>query len=306
MTTTVRMRIGALAAAALGAAVAAAVPAAQQQAAQPRPFTGGTFEASGVAHVPKTNGVLFVDDNRTREIFWMELGPDGAQRAPAAAVPLPLEIEDPEGIAGDGTFFYVVGSQSKGHGPDGAGLARFTFDPKSRGIDRVETITRLKAWLVDQVPELEGIDPARANDDFNIEGLAWDAAGARLLLGFRTPVVDGQALIVPITLRDASGAFAVENLQAEQALRVPLGGVGIRGLDHDPRTKSILIVAEPSSGTGRSRGFSLVEWTPGAADARMVTTFDPAMQPEGVTRLAGAQVSGTVVVFDNSRHTLIR
>ena len=170
----------------------------------------------------------------------------------------------------------------------------------------METIARLKAWLVDQVPELEGIDPSRANEDFNIEGLAWDSAGARLLLGFRTPVVDGQALIVPITLRDAKGAFAVENLQAERALRVPLGGVGIRGLEHDPRTKSILIIAEPSSGKGGSGGFSLVDWTPGAPDVRAVTTFDPSMQPEGVTRLAGAEVSGTVVVFDNSRHTLIR
>src|SRR3712207_2160569 len=37
------------------------------------PFDGGTFEASGVAHVPGTDGVLFVDDGRWEEIFWMRV-----------------------------------------------------------------------------------------------------------------------------------------------------------------------------------------------------------------------------------------
>ncbi len=42
-------------------------------------FSGGTFEASGVAHVPGTDGVLFVDDGRPNEIFWMRLGTDRKQ-----------------------------------------------------------------------------------------------------------------------------------------------------------------------------------------------------------------------------------
>jgi hypothetical protein len=36
-------------------------------------FTGGMFEASGVVHAPGTDGVLFVDDGRPNEIFWMRL-----------------------------------------------------------------------------------------------------------------------------------------------------------------------------------------------------------------------------------------
>ncbi|MCA1567628.1 MAG: hypothetical protein LC803_18665 [Acidobacteria bacterium] len=44
------------------------------------PFDGGTFEASGVAHVRGTDGVLFVDDGRTDEVFWMRLG-EGRRQA---------------------------------------------------------------------------------------------------------------------------------------------------------------------------------------------------------------------------------
>lgn len=306
MITVARARFLSLGAAAgLATLLSAAAGAQQGPSGQARPITGGTFEASGVAAVPNSPGVLFVDDNRTREIFWMELGPDGAQRGAAVAVPLGAEIEDPEGIAGDGTHFYVVGSQSKGKGPAGAGLVRFTFDAKSRRVEGVQIISRLKAWLVEQVPELEGIDAAGADENFNIEGLAWDAAGARLLLGFRTPVADGAALIVALKLRDPGAAFAVENLQVDgRALRVPLGGAGIRALDYDPQTKSLLIVAEPI-GNGGSRGFSIVEWTPGASEVRSVATFDASMQPEGVARLPGPQ-AGTLVVFDTSRYTVVR
>ena len=36
-------------------------------------FDGGPFESSGVVSVPGTDAVLFVDDGRVREIYWMQL-----------------------------------------------------------------------------------------------------------------------------------------------------------------------------------------------------------------------------------------
>lgn len=69
----------------LGCAVVAAVREESRGIKNPFPessapltaFTGGTFEASGVAHVPGTDGVLFVDDGREDEVFWMRLGEGG-------------------------------------------------------------------------------------------------------------------------------------------------------------------------------------------------------------------------------------
>ena len=65
-------------------------------------FDGGKFEASGVAHVPGTNGVLFVDDGRTDEIFWMRLGEGRGQAGAIKAVKLGASVIDLEGITHDG------------------------------------------------------------------------------------------------------------------------------------------------------------------------------------------------------------
>src|SRR5918997_387275 len=65
--------------------------AADPAAGPPAPmtaFTGGTFEASGVAHVPGTDGVLFVDDGRDDEVFWMRLTGGRAQAGEIKAIGL--------------------------------------------------------------------------------------------------------------------------------------------------------------------------------------------------------------------------
>ena len=109
-------------------------------AAAPRAIAGGRFEASGVAHVPGSNQLLFVDDGRPREIFLMEITADGRQQGRAVPVSLAANITDLEGITSDGRHFYVVGSQSKTTGFEGDGLVRFTYDPATRKTDRVERI----------------------------------------------------------------------------------------------------------------------------------------------------------------------
>ena len=82
-------------------------------AAEPARIAGGRFEASGVVHVPSTQGVLFVDDRRTSEVFWMELNGDGSQKSPAVSIPLDVDVTDLESITHDGASFSIVGSQSK-------------------------------------------------------------------------------------------------------------------------------------------------------------------------------------------------
>jgi hypothetical protein len=135
-----------------------------QPAAQ-RKIAGGTFEASGVVSVPGTNGALFVDDGQTQKIFWMELTADGAQKGAAVEVPLPaVDVVDLEGMTTDGKYFYAVGSQSKTVGFDGDGLIRFTFDPATRQIGRVESVRALKRFLATNVAELKGTEHRPGRD----------------------------------------------------------------------------------------------------------------------------------------------
>lgn len=265
------------------------------------PFiSGGQFEASGVVSVPGSQGVLFVDDSQRQQIFWMEMGPDGTQVGGVTPVALGADVMDPEGITANSTHFFVVGSQSKPTGSEGDGLARFRFDRTSRRVSGVERITGLKGWLAGKVAELRGFEGRSGDDALNIEGLAWDPAGQRLLLGLRSPVVDGQALIIPLSLINPAAAFTTTNLRVDggKAIRLALGGAGIRSIEYDEVAKAFQVIA----GDEGKRDWRLVEWNGQAPGTlREVTTFAKHLKPEGVARamLQGRPVR--VIVFDTSR-----
>jgi hypothetical protein len=276
-------------------------------APSPRSITGGTFEASGVVDVPGTAGVLFVDDGRNREIFWMEIGADGTQKSPAVAIPLAADITDLEGITSDGSSFYVVGSQSKKNGYEGDGLVRFKFNPQTRRTEAVERIQGLKAWLAAHVQEVKGTAQKTGDAVLNIEGIAWDPRGGRLLLGLRAPVVNGHALVIPVKLQDPRAAWSAANLRVDgPTIRLPLGGAGVRSLEYDETTRVFHVI----TGAGlnnEDRDFRIVEWKgdPSPASLPVIASFGSSLKPEGITRATvnGRRVS--LVVFDTSRFALL-
>lgn len=270
-------------------------------------FSGGTFEASGVAHVPGTDSVLFVDDGRPNEIFWLPLGKDRKQAGTIKTIDIATSIIDLEGITTDGTYFYVVGSQSKSKGADQAGLARFTFDVANQRAAGTEAATGLKKFLAENVAELRGMENTKYNDGgINVEGIAWDPQNKRLLLGLRSPVVDGHALVVPLKLRDQKTALSFDNLEVEgrKAIRLPLGGAGIRSIEFDNSRNAFFLItgAGPNS---EKMDFKTWEWT-GAADSsalREITTFDRRLKPEGITRVSNDAGDFIFIVFDTSGYT---
>lgn len=262
----------------------------------------GPFEASGAAAVPGTQGLLFVDDGRPGEVLWLELTAAGQQKDAVVSVPLGVSVDDPEGITTDGTHFYVVGSQSRGKGGDGIGLVRFRFDAARRSVSDVQSITGLKTFLAAHVPELRGYDRKGGERGINIEGLAWDPAGSRLLLGLRSPLADGMALVVP--LKVGAGPLSADRLQLDgPALKVALGSDdGIRGMEYDAAARAFRIIVGASRGGGEAR---LVEWSGQGTATREVRRFAAALKPEGVaaTKLAGRDL--TVVLCDSSRFLLL-
>ena len=269
-------------------------------------FSGGTFEASGVAHVPGTDSVLFVDDGRPGEVLLMQLDREGKQAGPIKAVSLGINIEDLEGITSDGSYFYVVNSQSKPKSAEQVGLARFKFNKDDQGIAEVQTLSALKRFLVENVAELREFGSKKAKDDgINIEGLSWDPAHGRLLIGLRSPVVGGNALLVPLKLRDARGPFSPENIEAQglSAIRLPLGGMGIRSIEYDERQKLFHIIAGATESQDKT-DFKLWEWggEPNKSSLREVATFDRNLKPEGVTHASVGDSSFKFVVFDSSRY----
>jgi hypothetical protein len=272
-------------------------------------FVGGKFEASGVAYVTGTDGVLFVDDGRLHEIFWMRLDETGNQAGAIKSVPLGVNVTDLEGITTDGKFFYVVGSQSKATGTEQAGLLRFKFDAQRQQVEGVEAISSLKNFLAENVAELQGLaDRPYNNGGINIEGVAWDAQENRLLLGLRSPVIDGHTLVVPLKLRDPGKGFAADNVEVptKKAIHLSLEGAGIRSIEYDEQAKAFRLLTGATQNSEKTT-FKLWEWNgaPNQPALRVLDTFNAKLKPEGITRVTVGQRNFAFLVFDTSGYTMM-
>jgi pSer/pThr/pTyr-binding forkhead associated (FHA) protein len=277
-------------------------------------FQGGNFEASGVVAVPGSDGgVLIVDDNRSGDVLWMQVNDAGQQVGEVKVIHLGVNVEDPEGITTDGSFFYIVGSQSKLDAGKTGGLVRFTFDAAEQKVTNAEAINGLREFLVENVPELKGMGDLKASEGgLNIEGIAWDPDPDRhrLLLGLRSPQLNNNAMLVALKMRDPNGSFTRDNLQlaAPNAIQIPLGGLGVRDIQYDSRLKTFLIISGAPEHHEKS-SFTLWEWNGDAdmsnADARPreETSLDLRMKPEGVTRLKVGGKEFIFVVGDSSSYT---
>jgi hypothetical protein len=136
--------------------------------------------------------------------------------------------------------------------------------------------------LVENVPELSGSEgQVRTEQAINIEGLGWDPNGKRLLLGFRNPLVDNLAMIVPVSLKDAYGQFTADNLSFAPAIKLDLGGLAIRSIEFDSAKSKFLVIAGATEGE-KKEGFVLYSWDGSAAPQKLMD-LDKKIKPEGIT-----------------------
>jgi hypothetical protein len=273
------------------------------------PFVGATFDASGVAAVAGTDGVLFVDNKQRGRVLWMRLDQNGGQAGAINPVELGVDIGDLEGITTDGAYFYVVSSQSKPKSRDEEGLVRFKFDAQSQHAGGVESISGLTDFLLENVAELrEEGDKKGKKGGLNIEGLAWDPLRGRLLLGLRSPVMDGQALLVPLKFRNPRGPFSVNNMEVESSgvIRLSLGGGGIRDIQYDGRSKVFRLISGAAEDQEQT-DFGLWEWNGDEKQPQLRETkrFDKSLKPEGVARATVGGRDVIIIVFDSSGYTVL-
>lgn len=268
-----------------------------------RMFQGGIFEASGAVSVPGTDGVLFVDDNRADEVLWMRLDQEGNQIGEIKPIKIGVRVEDPEGITFDGSWFYVVGSQSEFKGEETNALVRFNFDSETQSVKEVESAGGLYQFLTGAVPELKEYAGKKGKKEtINIEGLAWDPVQGRLLLGMRDPLVSEQALIVALSLRDPNARLSIENLTLAQpnAIRLSLDGDTIRSIEYDGSLNVFQIISGAPESKKKS-DFKLWEWD-GQTPPREKVELNSRLKPEGVTRVSIGGHDFIFIVCDASEY----
>ncbi|URF08018.1 DUF3616 domain-containing protein [Cupriavidus campinensis] len=116
----------------------------------------------------------------------------------------------------------------------------------------------------------------------NIEGLA--AADGGLLIGFRNPLVDGKAILVP--LENPDGLIDAKPAKFGSPVLLDLGGRGIRSIERVAH--GYVIAAGPVADDGT---FALYRWS-GAASDRPVAFGQSAiatLKPEAIFTMPGTQ-----------------
>ena len=106
---------------------------------------------------------------------------------------------------------------------------------------------------------------------------------------------------------DPLAPLTIANLRVDggKAIRLDLGGAGIRSLEYDEPARAFHVItgAEPNKSNG---DFRIVEWKgEGQAGLRELVRFPADLKPEGITRAMLDGKSVRVVVFDTGRYATL-
>jgi hypothetical protein len=175
-----------------------------------------------------------------------------------------------------------------------------------------EVIPDFRAWLIEQAPEL-GKSPKYLPDDggLNVEGLGWDPSNQALLLGLRTPVLDGKPLILRVRVKEIDGPWTLKNLEMLPAVSLQIKGrgheQGIRSIEYDPSRKVSLVVVGNSTSSSKAP-FRLYSWdgnAEGAVRCFDKIRFDKKMRVEGITQGTVGGREAIVFVDDTGGYQVV-
>jgi hypothetical protein len=160
--------------------------------------------------------------------------------------------------------------------------------PYTRLLEDLSSDSRLREFALDQAAQLAPKQPGA----LNIEGLVATAAG-QLLIGFRSPIPGGRALIVP--LLNPSATIAGARAEFGDPIQLDLGGLGVRSLGWG--NGRYFIIAGPVSDTGVSK---LFEWPGPGSPPRLVDAINfTGTNPEGIAFDAAQGAQDIFVLSDD-------
>jgi hypothetical protein len=277
-----------------------------------RPLTG-IYEPSAIQQL--TDGrFLVVEDEKDHPLSLVTIGADGSVSTAALTAGLLQvfssfwKLDDLEGLAADRVgFVYAITSHSRDDDGDEKKarekLARFRVEGE-RVVDP-KVVDGLKKALTTRHAVLAAAAQVRnvkAGGGLNIEALEVTPDQQRLLIGFRSPLRDGRALIAtvenPTAIFESDEAPRIAPLLAE----LDLGGHGIRGLSYLRAIGAYLVIGGPP--TREPADFNLWSWSgqPGATARRVtVAGLRGFARAEGVSPAVVGGIERIVIVSDDGK-----
>ncbi len=284
-----------------------------------RPLTG-IYEPSAVQQLPDGR-FLVVEDEQEHPFSFFKLHPDGGVKSSPLEVPQthwwswsdPFEelrkLDDLEGLtlARDGHLYAITSHSRTGEGEEKRArekLVRFRIEGDRIAAGKV--YGGLKEALVAVHPvlaEAARVKDVKGSGGLNIEALGLSPDQTRLLIGFRSPLQGGRALIA--YLDNSQGLFERNEKPriAPQLAALDLGGQGLRGLSYVPALGAYLLLSGPVAKEQVQFGLWLWRGRPEEAPRRVLVDGLPGFEhAEGVTQaLVGGATRILIVSDDGSR-----
>jgi len=229
----------------------------------------GIYEPSGIQQLPDGR-FLVVEDEKEHPFSLITIGADGQVDSTGLGPGL-LQIfsdfwnlDDLEGLALDRDgFVYAITSHSRDDdGNEKSARERLVrFRVEGNRVEDPKVVKGLKSALATGHPELAAAAEVRnvkTDAGLNIEGLEITQDQQQLLIGFRSPLRDGRAIIARI--ENPRGMFEADEdpRVAAELDELDLGGHGIRGLAYVRTLTEYLIISGPVS--RKKEPFGLWRW----------------------------------------------
>jgi len=222
-----------------------------------RPLTG-LYEPSAIQQL--TDGrFLVVEDEKSHPFSLVTIAADGNVDSTELTPGLLQffsdfwKLDDLEGLALDRAgFIYAITSHSRDDEGDEKKsrerLVRFRIEG-DRVVDP-KVVDGLKRAMTAKHPVLASaakVRDVKTGGGLNIEALEISPDQQRLLIGFRSPLLNGRAIIASV--ENPSGIFDAdeEPRLAADLDELDLGGHGIRGMAYVPSVGDFLVISGPAS-----------------------------------------------------------
>ena len=271
------------------------------------------YEPSGVQQLPDGRFVV-VEDEAVHPLDVFSLQPDGQvseqplYRSSLLSWSSPNRVlntlEDLEAVAVDeqGRIYAITSHSRKENGKrDDKREQLVRFGLEGEQIVDFKVLRGLRKKISRQHNSLKDatkIRDVKDGDGFNIEGLSFDAAKQKLLIGLRSPLAGENAIIVAIENPRAVFDHDEEARISERLIELDLAGGGIRAMCYDPHLGGFLIISRKPE-----KSFKLWLWsgdTDESPQRLRIPDIKNLRQAEGVTpvRLDG-RPAGILIVSDD-------
>ncbi len=234
----------------------------------------GLYEPSAIQQLPDGR-FLVAEDEKDTPFSLLAIHPDKATTVEPLVFDLeeegPGKLGDLEGLATDSAgFVYAITSHSRNSkGEEKRSREKLVrFRIKGNRLVSPRIVSNLKPSLTARHPVLAkaaALIDVKGDGGFNIEALEFSPDRQHLMIGLRSPLDAGQALVAviknPSTMFEPGTAPDV----APDLIRLELGGHGLRGMSWIPSLQGYLLISGPVA--KEQTQFRLWFWS-GQSDAK--------------------------------------